>query len=309
MKVLSTILLFAATVYGHGYLTIPFSRTRLAYEAGKDSCPECSILEPVPAWPDVAGAPVGRSGPCGYNQRSSIDYNKPGSNWGQIVNTYKRGDIVDVQWCVDHNGDHGGMFSYRICQDQELVNKFTNPNYLPTNEEKQKAEDCFQRGILPCFDVAGQECNFSPDCQKGQPCYRNDWFTCGEYTHEKRCKSVDGHVPILKAGTFCNANGTRQDCGYVGITEQECASRACCWDPVASEKADKNVPWCYHVNQSGGGGGLPPASCKTATSHGYSVSSRIRIPNYSSNHTLLSLRWSAFQTPQVYLFCADISIV
>lgn len=25
---------------------------------------------------------------------------------------------------VDNNGDHGGMFSYRICQDQALVEKF-----------------------------------------------------------------------------------------------------------------------------------------------------------------------------------------
>jgi hypothetical protein len=37
--------------------------------------------------------------------------------------------IIDVVWCVDHNGDHGGMFTYRICQDQALVDKFLDPDY------------------------------------------------------------------------------------------------------------------------------------------------------------------------------------
>jgi len=300
-------LILIASVAGHGYLTIPFSRTRLAYEAGLDSCPECSILEPVPAWPDVDGAPVGKSGPCGFNARSGIDYNQPGSKWGNIIQSFRQGEIVDVQWCVDNNGDHGGMFSYRICQDQDLVNKFLNPNYLPTVEEKQKAEDCFQNGILKCTDVPGQVCDYSADCQPGQPCYRNDWFTCGKYVHELRCKSVDGHSPIdsvtLKNTTnpFCNAAGARRDCGYVGIDETECLSRACCWSPTSD-----GSPWCYHIND---GETVPEGSCKTTTSHGYTVSSKIRIPNYVSNHTLISFRWSSFQTPQVYLFCSDVSIV
>jgi hypothetical protein len=80
------------------------------------------------------------------------------------VATYASGDIVTVQWCVDHNGDHGGMFSYRICQDQDLVNKFLDPTYLPTDDEKQAAEDCFVAGTLNCNDVDGQTCDYSADC-------------------------------------------------------------------------------------------------------------------------------------------------
>jgi hypothetical protein len=298
-------LTFVTSVYGHGYLTIPASRTRLAYESGKEQCPECTILEPVSAWPDVDGAPVGKSGPCGFSQRTGIDYNRPSSDWGRIVQTYKAGQTYSVQWCVDHNGDHGGMFSYRLCQDQNLVNKFLDPNYLPTVEEKQQAEDCFQKGILPCTDVSGQVCDYSQDCQPGQPCYRNDWFTCGKFTHEGRCKSVDGHSPDSVPGStlnpYCDANGTRRDCGYVGITEQECASRACCWSP-----SNNGSPWCFHSTSQGGE--LPPTACPTSISHGYSVTSQIKIPNYVSNHTLISFRWSSFQTAQVYLFCADVAI-
>ncbi|KEZ42028.1 Starch binding domain-containing protein [Scedosporium apiospermum] len=239
---------FIPSVYGHGYLTIPSSRTRLGAEAGLDSCPECSILEPVSSWPDLNVAPVGRSGPCGYNARVSIDYNQPTSNWGTTpVAVYAPGQVVDVQWCVDHNGDHGGMFSYRICQDQALVDKLLTPGYLPTNVEKQAAEDCFEAGTLSCTDVSGQACNYSPDCSQGQACWRNDWFTCNGFqaSDRARCKGVDNAAK---------------------------------------------------------------GSCFTTIAGGYTVTKKIKIPEYVSNHTLLSFKWNSYETGQIYLSCADIAI-
>ncbi|KAI4866360.1 carbohydrate-binding module family 20 protein [Hypoxylon rubiginosum] len=236
-------------VRGHGYLTIPSSRTRQGSESGIDTCPECTILEPVTAWPDLDVAQVGRSGVCGYNARVSVDYNQPGSDWGnEIVATYSPGQVVDVQWCIDHNGDHGGMFAYRICDDQELVDKFLDPTYLPTDAEKQAAEDCFEAGLLPCTDVDGQSCGYNPDCTSDQACYRNDWFTCNGFDNgdQTKCQGVDNSA----------------------------------------------------LN-----------SCFTTISGGYTVTKKIKIPDYVSNHTLLSFKWNSFQTPQVYLSCADIAIV
>ncbi|KAI6088456.1 carbohydrate-binding module family 20 protein [Hypoxylon rubiginosum] len=234
-------------VRGHGYLTIPSSRTRLGAESGIDTCPECTILEPVTAWPDLDSAQVGRSGPCGYNARVSVDYNQPGSDWGtDIVATYSPGQVIDVEWCVDHNGDHGGMFSYRVCEDQELVDKFLDPTYLPTDEEKQAAEDCFEAGLLPCTDVDGQACGYNADCTSDQACYRDDWFTCEGFNSGTKCQGVDNSA----------------------------------------------------LN-----------SCFTTISGGYTVTKKIRIPDFVSNHTLLGFKWNSFQTPQVYLSCADIAIV
>ncbi|OBT63701.1 hypothetical protein VE03_06159 [Pseudogymnoascus sp. 23342-1-I1] len=250
MKTLSTLtaLSLATFVHGHGYLITPQSRTSLGVLANLDSCPECTILEPVTAWPDLTVAPVGRSGPCGYNARVSIDYNFPATNWGNSpVITYVAGDTVEVQWCLDNNGDHGGMFSYRICEDQDLVDKLLTPGYVPTDAEKQAAEDCFQAGTLDCTDVTGQTCGYNPDCTAGQACYRNDWFTCNGFNagDQTKCRGVD------------------------------------------------NAP----IN-----------SCYTSISGGYTVSKKVKIPNYNSAHTLLSLRWNSFQTGQVYLTCADIAI-
>lgn len=127
----------------------------------------------------------------------SVDYNQPGPRWGsQPVITYKGGDVVDVQWCLDANGDHGGMFSYRICQDQALVDKFLTPGYLPTEAEKQAAEKCFQAGELKCTDVPGQTCGFNADCQQGQACWRNDWFTCKCFSTFKMRTSSDNNEVV-----------------------------------------------------------------------------------------------------------------
>ncbi|OOQ91516.1 starch binding domain protein [Penicillium brasilianum] len=235
-------------VKAHGYLTIPSSRTRLGFEAGIDTCPECSILEPVTAWPDLEAAQVGRSGPCGYNARVSVDYNQPGDYWGNsVVATYTANDIVEVQWCVDNNGDHGGMFTYGICQNQTLVDLFLTPGYLPTTAEKQAAEDCFLDGELKCTDVDGQTCGYNPDCTSGQACYRNDWFTCNAFNADSKrgCQGVDGAA----------------------------------------------------LN-----------SCTTTIAGGYTVTKKIKIPDYDSAHTLLRFRWNSYQTAQVYLHCADIAI-
>ncbi|KAF3013880.1 hypothetical protein E8E15_004544 [Penicillium rubens] len=238
-----------SSVNAHGYLTIPSSRTRLGFEAGIDTCPECSILEPVSAWPDLEEAQVGRSGPCGYNARVGVDYNQPAAHWGNsVVATYTGNQIVEVEWCVDNNGDHGGMFTYGICQNQTLVDLFLDPNYLPTNAEKQAAEDCFLEGELKCTDVPGQTCGYSPDCTSDQPCWRTDWFTCNAFNAGSRrgCQGVDG---------------------------------------------------------------APLNSCKTTIAGGYTITKKIKIPDYDSAHTLLRFRWNSFQTAQVYLGCADISIV
>lgn len=136
------------------------------------------------------------------------------------------------------------MFSYRICQDQELVDKFLDPEYEPTEEEKQAAEDCFQEGLLSCTDVEGQECEFSPDCGEGEVCQNKDWFTCLAYG-QGGCIGVDG----------------------------------------------------AEIN-----------SCATTIAGGYTVTKQIKIPDYASEHTLLSFKWNSFQTGQIYISCADIAI-
>lgn len=119
---------------------------------------------------------------------------------------------------------------------------------MPSEAEKQAAQDCFTAGILPCTDVDGQACDYSPDCGgPGEPCHRNDWFTCNKFESNDRraCQGVDA---------------------------------------------------------------APLGSCATTIAGGYTVSKKIRLPDYVSNHTLLQFQWNSFQTGQIYISCADIAI-
>ncbi|ETO32916.1 hypothetical protein RFI_04200 [Reticulomyxa filosa] len=47
----------------------------------------------------------------------------------------------------------------------------------------------------------------------------------------------------------CNPGGSRTDCGYYGITEEECLSNGCCWSPVNPNPS--NLPWCFYYNGEG----------------------------------------------------------
>jgi len=38
-------------------------------------------------------------------------------------------------------------------------------------------------------------------------------------------------------------DSAKKDCGYVGITEEECLSKSCCWNPSDNSE----VPWCYRM--------------------------------------------------------------
>lgn len=259
-----SLLAVATTVHGHGYMTNPKSRTRLGAESGFDTCPECTILEPVSAWPDLTVAPVSRSGPCGYNARVSIDYNTPSANWGTSpVATYSADEIITVEWCVDNNGDHGGMFSYRICQNQTLVDKFLTPGYTPTEAEKQAAEDCFEAGTLPCTDVSGQECGYNPDCKQGEKCWRNDWFTCNAFQAGDRraCQGVDnkprgscytsiaGGYPVTKRVKIPNYVSGHTLLGFK-------------WNSFQTGQIYLS---CVDIAIKGSGGGAAPSSTTTVT--------------------------------------------
>lgn len=92
-----------------------------------------------------------------------------------------------------------------------------------------------------------------------------------------------------------------QTCGY----NPDCTSDQACyrndWFTCNAFNADTNRG-CQGVD------GAALNSCATTIAGGYTVTKKIKIPNYTSDHTLLRFRWNSFQTAQVYLHCADIAI-
>eukprot|EP00054_Salpingoeca_dolichothecata_P003368 m.26619 g.26619 ORF g.26619 m.26619 type:complete len:532 (+) comp13794_c0_seq1:72-1667(+) len=56
---------------------------------------------------------------------------------------------------------------------------------------------------------------------------------------------------LTHAQTCDVPNPNKQDCGYVGINQQQCEGKGCCWDP---EGSGSSTPWCYFK----GSGPSPP---------------------------------------------------
>jgi len=128
------------------------------------------------------GKSVSNVGPCGQKSYGSkTNWNHPEHGWGlRPVANYTAGSVVEVEWCVSDLADHGGVYSYRTCSDAKITQKFIDPSYTPTGADELEMEACFQRGILSCSDVPGQECPVHPDCQEGWGCMNSTaWFNCG----------------------------------------------------------------------------------------------------------------------------------
>ena len=112
---------------------------------------------------------------------ADINFNTPSAfgAFGAVSQEYSAGEVIDVEWCV--SADHGGVPMFRLCDDASLVAKITTPGYLATEAELQSLEQCFQRGLLRCDSVAGQDCGMVHDCDA-----HPDWEACadeGQYLH------------------------------------------------------------------------------------------------------------------------------
>ena len=176
------------------YTQPPFSRAppQSGYEADATTI----ISEPMP---DIGpsgrdypgnrpfaepGMSISNVGPCGMEVYDELqtNWNHPEHNWGfNVEATYTAGDVIEVEWCVSDIADHGGLYSYRICQDDAIVAPFIDPSHTPDDNEMAQLEECFQAGQLKCGDVPGQDCPVHPDCVgTGWGCETaTSWFACG----------------------------------------------------------------------------------------------------------------------------------
>jgi hypothetical protein len=50
-------------------------------------------------------------------------------------------------------------------------------------------------------------------------------------------------LAALAAGQTCNPYTTRKDCGFFGITQQQCLNNGCCWSPD-----EEHDPYCFYSN-------------------------------------------------------------
>ena len=97
--------------------------------------------------------------------------------------------MIDVSWCV--SADHGGIPQFRLCDDEGLVSAVTTPDKPPSLADLEALEQCFQRGLLRCDDVDGNDCSQVEVCGE----YAADWGACaepGKYLHCRDEQKTEG---------------------------------------------------------------------------------------------------------------------
>merc|ERR1719326_1450404 len=148
MKTAIACLLMTGGASAHGIFWSPPSRAILSEQSGYMEDATTIISEPMPDVAEGREYPGGRPfaepgmsksniGPFGMETYDSLmtNWNHPEHSWGDIQAVYNAGDIIDVEWCVSNIADHGGLYSYRICQDDALVARFIDPAVTPTQAE------------------------------------------------------------------------------------------------------------------------------------------------------------------------------
>lgn len=58
-------------------------------------------------------------------------------------------------------------------------------------------------------------------------------------------------VLVLIACQSCTiSDDQKHDCGYIGINQQQCEAKNCCWKPAGVEQTPNDVPWCFYPGNS-----------------------------------------------------------
>eukprot|EP00475_Leptophrys_vorax_P026380 TRINITY_DN3720_c0_g1_i2.p1 TRINITY_DN3720_c0_g1~~TRINITY_DN3720_c0_g1_i2.p1 ORF type:complete len:685 (-),score=109.37 TRINITY_DN3720_c0_g1_i2:759-2813(-) len=64
---------------------------------------------------------------------------------------------------------------------------------------------------------------------------------------------VVGVILLVRAASavVCDTEAQRTDCGFYGITQQQCEAKGCCWSPASGGSG--NIPWCFVASNPASG--------------------------------------------------------
>merc|ERR1719379_242418 len=154
-------------------------------------------------------------------------------------------------WCYKtHNPNNSYVF------DDASVGRWGGMCTCPDGRQYAVGDHFDSCATLACY--GGIISYFPTDTDAGKCVQRRD---TDEGAHMKvTCAKADGIPPVVIPAPGTPAPGTpnpatpapapadRTDCGFNGITEEQCRDRGCAWGPV--DPNPTNVPWCYEMTTS-----------------------------------------------------------
>lgn len=203
---------------------------------------------------------------------------------------WQRGTSQEVAFAIHCN--HGGGYSYRLCRSD--VGNVT--------------EDCFQQGALK-FESDVSWLRYDENLYKGvdipKQAINNERLIVG--THPAGSEWKRNPVP---ACNFCNS----LDCSLNDTNDcnADCSGHGVPWCPAGMTQFPEPLPgvsgW---VGQFGGNNRtLPMSNSRPGDYLPFSIMDRIVVPSVlPTGQYLLSWRWDCEQSYQVWMNCADVTIV
>jgi len=235
---------------------------------------------------------------------------------------WKKGDDVEVAWAITAN--HGGGYSWRLCKKSDIV-----------------TEECFQQNVLRFSGHVSwlQYSDIIPNREgfislprfalplvvvsegtfpKGSQWARNPIPSC-LYSDQTKCGT---RLPNLTAWFQPHQGGSEDQSWWVGGEEwwkqeqcaQDCSGFSMMTCPPGMTQFEEPLPGISsylgtlmvdeHVH--------PPQKPGSVGIEGlpYSIVDKVAIPSdIEAGDYLLSWRWDAEQSPQIWQNCADVRIV
>jgi hypothetical protein len=233
---------------------------------------------------------------------------------------WKKGEVVEVAWGIMAN--HGGGYSWRLCKKGSNI-----------------TEDCFQQNVLRfAGNVSWLQYSDSIPNREGfisLPRYELPLVTVSEGTFPEGSQWARNPVPSCfycdqtKCGTRMpnltqwfqpHQGGPKDDAWYVGGEEwwkqeqcaQDCSGLSMMTCPPGMTQFAEPLPG---ISSYIGTFMVDFQATKATTTAGieglpYSIVDKVVVPpGIEAGEYLLSWRWDAEQSPQIWQSCADIQIV
>jgi len=209
---------------------------------------------------------------------------------------WERGSSVEVAHAIHCN--HGGGYSYRLCPKSGSV-----------------TEACFQRGVLS-FEGDTSWIQYDDNLYHGVDIPRQaiENLRLNEGTYPSGSEWKRNPVPPCE---FCDA----ADCTgeYLSLEWERCAARCAGhgvpWCPAKMTQFPEPLPgisgWPGDFGHNGGSNSsVPQSNDKPGDYFPFSIVDKVILPaSLQPGEYLLSWRWDCEQSSQVWLNCADVTVV
>jgi hypothetical protein len=141
----------------------------------------------------------------------------------------------DCCWLPPPAGEYAPFCYYKPGQEPVYQPEYPQPNCNATIRQ-------------PCAAVGNKQQVSESECVAHGCCFDSNYYWSSESQQQNQQQNGFCFEPL---GTCYVDAYERTNCGFPGITSQECFQRGCCFEPIypyegVNAQALSQIPWCYY---------------------------------------------------------------